>query len=979
MAASPIPRISARRLGIQQRLGVLIFSLITLAGLILSVIGYRMVIAATASGIREAIDDLTARAKAEITHSVRRPVLSAIAMLGKSPLVHYTTLEERLSYLPLVTDMLKEYSFLGGVYVGYASGDVFAVLNLAIPEQANTIKAPPDAVFLVGHISGNGPSRHADLLFYDGKLSLVSRRPGNASRFFDPRERRWFMAAMRAEGAVEIPSRKFFGTGHPGMVFARKSISGAAVAGVGIYTSQFATALQKELPTPGSHLALLRPDGTLIASAQGTAGAEGGDTRPRTVADLLPIMRAGVRDALGGVRGRGIEVEKDGRIWELSLEDVSDGGANGEPGDIMVLAVPRDELLADGMRFLRRASLGIAGLLLFCLPFVWLAARRIVNPLRSLAATTNSLSSFLEKSQQAVTSSVPEIQALAEGMGNIRTTFHKLMSITHILSSEREFELLMRDVLREILLLARVEGSMAALLDDEEGACLREYHACWLIDGEETANRYAVERPVPNTRLAVYQALEQDAVIRDRISREDFRSGNGAVRPGFADPEVTDVDLVAIPLRDRTGEKLGVLVLYKTVKPGKAGFQPAEAAVAEIFADAVSIALENRRLLKGQKDLRDAFILILAGAIDAKSPHTGGHCQRVPILFQMLLDAACEADEGPLKEFTLDDQGREEARLAAWLHDCGKVTTPEYVVEKSTKLETLYDRIHEIRTRFEVLKRDAVIRCQNAILKGVDPGRARRAMKAEHRALDDDFAFVASCNSGGVDMSGETLKRLAAIGGRTWLRTLDKRLGVSRAELARMSRKTQPALPVREPLLMDNPEHIIDRSAKDVLPSGNSWGFKLSPPPALYNRGELYNLSIRKGTLTREERYKINDHITQTIIMLSAMPLPRHLRNVVEIAGAHHETIDGKGYPKGLVREEMSWSARMLAVVDIFEAITAGDRPYRQGKTLRQVLETMEELKERNHIDPDVYDIFLKAGIPQRYAAKFLKPEQNDL
>ena len=979
MAALRIPSKFICRLGLQERLGVLICVLIILAGLTLSVIGYRMVVSATAAGIKESIEDLTARSKMEITHNVRRPVMHAIDRFGKSPLAHYVSLEERLSYLPLISDMLNECPFWGGVYVGYANGDLFAVLNLAIPEQKNTIKAPSNAAFLVGHISGSGSSRYAELLFYDDKLSLVLRRPGDKSRFFDPRKRSWFMAAMRAEDVVEIPFHKFFGTGHPGIVFARKNPRGDTVIGVGIYTSQLTAALQKELPTPGSRLALLRPDGALIASTQGMIVTEGGDARLRTVADLMPVMRKGVWDALAGVRARGIEVEDGGRIWELSLENLNNNGANGEPGDIMVLAIPREELLAGGMRFLRHASFGIAGVLLFCLPFVWLMARPVVTPLRSLAATTDSLSSFLENDHQAVASSVPEIQALAEGLGNIRTTFHKLMSITHTLSSEREFEPLMRDVLREILLLARIDGSMAALLDDGEGNSLREYFAYWLIDGQETANRYVAERSVPNSSLAVYRALEQDAVIRESISRDDPRSDNGSVRPGFADPEVTNLDLVAIPLRDRTGEKLGVLVLYKTVKPDKAGFQPAEAAFAEIFADAVSIALENRRLLKGQKDLRNAFIHILAGAIDAKSPPTGGHCQRVPILFQMLLTAACEADEGPLKGFTLDEQGWEEVRLAAWLHDCGKVATPEYVMEKATKLETLYDRIHEIRTRFEVLKRDAVIRCQKAMLKGADPERARRVMKAEHRALDDDFAFVASCNSGGAAMSDEVLKRLAAIGGRTWLRTLDKRLGVSRAELARMNRKAQPTLPVREPLLMDNLEHIIDRGEKDILPPGNSWGFKLSPPPALYNRGELYNLSIREGTLTREERYKINDHITQTIIMLSAMPLPGHLRNVVEIAGAHHETMDGGGYPKGLTREEMSWSARMLAVVDIFEAITAGDRPYQQGKTLRKSLEIMEELKERNHIDPDVYDMFLKAGIPQRYASKFLKPEQNDL
>lgn len=228
-------------------------------------------------------------------------------------------------------------------------------------------------------------------------------------------------------------------------------------------------------------------------------------------------------------------------------------------------------------------------------------------------------------------------------------------------------------------------------------------------------------------------------------------------------------------------------------------------------------------------------------------------------------------------------------------------------------------------------------------------------------------------------MSDGSVERLAAIGKRTWLRTLDKRFGVSRDERARMDTAPLTDLPVREPLLMDNPEHIIERGEKDLLPNGKALGFKLSPPQALYNRGGLYNLSIRRGTLTEEERYKINDHITQTIIMLDAMPLPKHLRNVPEIAGAHHETMDGRGYPRGLTREDMSWSARMMAIADIFEALTASDRPYKSSKTLLEALHIMDGFKERNHIDPDLYELFIKTGIPQQYAAEYLKLEQRDM
>ena len=392
---------------------------------------------------------------------------------------------------------------------------------------------------------------------------------------------------------------------------------------------------------------------------------------------------------------------------------------------------------------------------------------------------------------------------------------------------------------------------------------------------------------------------------------------------------------------------------------------------------AISNITEATATLQGS--LRHSFIQILAEAIDGKSGHTGGHCARVPVIFQMLLQAACDAHDGPLANFTLDKNGWEAAMLAGWLHDFGKVTTPEYVMDKATKLETLYDRIHEVRMRFEVLKRDAEITYWKAVAEGADAEAKQRELLEAHSQLDDDFAFVASCNLGTEAMDVAAVERLGAIGRRTWTRTLDKRLGVSRGERERMDKANVPPAPVTECLLADNPEHIIPRTSKDMLPPENRWNFKLDVPDALYNRGELHNLSIRAGTLTLEERYKINDHITRTIMMLERLPLSKELSAAREIVAAHHETMDGKGYPRRLVREEMSWPARIMAVADIFEALTAWDRPYKDSKKLSEALKIMDGFKERDHIDPDVYELFLRSGIPQRYAAEYLHPEQNDL
>ena len=398
----------------------------------------------------------------------------------------------------------------------------------------------------------------------------------------------------------------------------------------------------------------------------------------------------------------------------------------------------------------------------------------------------------------------------------------------------------------------------------------------------------------------------------------------------------------------------------------------------EALSGSAAVSLETKELIRAQKQLFEAFITLIAGAIDAKSAYTGGHCARVPELTKMLARAACEQNSGPYKDFSLDEDAWEAVHVAAWLHDCGKVTTPEYVVDKATKLETLYDRIHEIRMRFEVLKRDAEIDCLKAISAGEPEATAHARLSEQLAQLDDDFAFVAACNEGGEFMSPEKQERLQSIAARHWQRTLDDRIGISHEEKQRKEHTPATDLPAMETLLADKPEHRVERLAHDNIAEDNPWGFKMQVPELLYNRGELYNLSVARGTLSEEERYKINEHIVQTLIMLSQLPFPKHLRNVPEIAAGHHEKMDGSGYPKRLRGEDMSPLARMMAIADIFEALTAVDRPYKKGKTLSEAIKIMSLMKKDQHIDPDLFDLFLRSGVYREYAARFMRPEQID-
>jgi HD-GYP domain-containing protein (c-di-GMP phosphodiesterase class II) len=393
---------------------------------------------------------------------------------------------------------------------------------------------------------------------------------------------------------------------------------------------------------------------------------------------------------------------------------------------------------------------------------------------------------------------------------------------------------------------------------------------------------------------------------------------------------------------------------------------------------AAAVSIESQRLQAKQKQLLDAFIQLLAGAIDAKSPYTGGHCQRVPELTLMLAHAAAASHAPAFKAYQPSEDEWEALHIAAWLHDCGKVTTPEYVVDKATKLETINDRIHEIRTRFEVLKRDAWISYWQALAMGGNEAQLSVMRDTTLSALDDDFAFVARCNLGSEAMAEADLQRLNELGQRTWMRTLDDRLGVSWEENRRQSRTSAPTLPVREKLLADKPEHLLERADSELIPEDNPWGFKLDVPRYKYNRGELYNLSITRGTLTREERYIINHHMVQTILMLSHLPFPGHLDSVAEIAGGHHEKMDGTGYPKRLKREEMSLPARMMAIADIFEALTAADRPYKKAKSLSEALNIMATMSHESHIDPELFGLFINEGVYLQYATRFLDPQQID-
>ena len=436
----------------------------------------------------------------------------------------------------------------------------------------------------------------------------------------------------------------------------------------------------------------------------------------------------------------------------------------------------------------------------------------------------------------------------------------------------------------------------------------------------------------PNTTMiAAYAALTHKTVnVGDAYTEEGFDfSGtrNFDKRTGYR-----STSFLTVPMKNHEGEIIGVLQLLNATDESSGQvttFGEEDQRLAESLASQAAIALTNRLLIQQLEVLFESLIDLINTAIDEKSPYTGGHCKRVPMLTMMLAESAHNASSGPLADFRMSEKDRYELKIAGLLHDCGKITTPVHVVDKATKLQTIYDRIELVATRFEALKRQAEVDMLRAKLRALEHGDDESARRAEEayatkvRQYDDDREFLRRTNIGSERMKPEDQARVSQIARYSWR----------------------------------NDKGEVER---------------------FLSKDEEDNLNVAAGTLTGAERSVINHHIVATIKMLEALPWPRHLVNVPEYAGGHHERMDGKGYPRGLTRDQMSVQARVMGIADIFEALTAKDRPYKKGKTLSESLGILGRMKEGGHVDPDLFDIFVRDKVYLRYAREFLDPEQID-
>ena len=510
---------------------------------------------------------------------------------------------------------------------------------------------------------------------------------------------------------------------------------------------------------------------------------------------------------------------------------------------------------------------------------------------------------------------------------------HRLSEIGMALSTEKNTDRLFEMILEEAKAITRADGQTLYSMNKDgnlEFEIMRNDTMNINMGGTSGIEipyypvKLWIDKQTPNKQnVSAYVALAQKTVnIHDAYEEEGFDfegTKNFDKKSGYRSKS-----FLTVPLKNHENEIIGVMQLINARNDHDEviSFNEEMQEQLESLASQGAVALTNKRLVEELKTLFEAFIKLIATAIDKKSEYTGGHCNRVPVITMMLADAVTEMTEGKYKDFSMNEDERYELYIAAWLHDCGKVATPPHVVDKGTKLETIFDRIELVKTRMELLKRDAEIAFLKRQLNGQASDNFDDEFKGTIRQIDENMNFLENCNVGGEFMKQNLQERVKSIG--------------------------------------EQQVHLY----------GTDQNF--------LSNEEIANLNIPKGTLLPEEREIINDHIVITIEMLEQLPYPKHLKNVPEFAGGHHEKMDGTGYPKGLKANQMSTQAKIMAIADIYEALTAADRPYKDGKKLSSAMRIMGFMKNDYHIDVDLFEIFVKSGVYKKYAEDYVAKTQID-
>lgn len=939
-----------KRMGIPVRLlfsGTIIISMLILASA-LTICSYFYARSSLTDQVEVTAHQTTLSLEKQI-ETVTNTAKQSVHLLAMDDITGMVSTSDRLQQIPKLASMMALNHIISAVYVGYEDGDFFLLRSLKSSLARERVSAPDSANYLLQAIDRDfyGNILTTTWAFYDASFQPIEGAVTPKEYAYDPRNRLWYQEAQSSDTLILTPPYVFFTTEEIGATFAQRHESKKAVVGVDASIDDLSHFMHLLSPSESVQMALVDQNQWVLGHSNLDISlidhsSDKTSTTLKTIQDLPNSTFAQLLKQPQTTKGLS-DFKVGGEAWYGMNLPVF---RNHQQQWNFLYAIPKSELLKDVNANLFNQLLLSLAVIAILMIFGWLIGRTISRPLHQLSQEVSALASFDFSRKIDVHSPVKEINVLSSLTDHMALTIHNFQSITDKLAHDPNME----------RMLEQVSDHLQAITASKAGAV-------YLFNKENQVMELATQTNLNCPVLIPCHSQhwsELESMIKKQLS---------------ADQE----NLFLTPLIDRDATILGTLVLQlpESALAHKETFHR----FMEEVSGAAATAVSTRRQFEAQQALLDGIIHLLADAIDAKSPYTSGHCERVPELAKLLADAAERSQDGELAEFSMTEYQRREFHIAAWLHDCGKITSPVHVVDKATKLETIYNRIHEIRTRFEVLWRDAEIDYLNGCLDGKSEAALNQQKLARQEQLQADFAFIAQANIGGEFMESNDIERLHSIGKQEWVRHFSNRIGLSQEEKQNLPHYPE-TLPWRETLLANKPEHVESwgerRPPVEFDHPQNIWGFDMQLPAQAYNKGELYNLSVKRGTLTEEERFIIKDHMVQTIKMLSSLPFPEELKNVPNIAGNHHEQLDGTGYPRGLKREQLSVQDRILAIADVFEALTAADRPYKVAKTLSESLQILAFMVKDEHLDGALFKLFVDSKVYLNYAKRHLKPEQID-
>lgn len=862
------------------------------------------------------------------------------------------------------------------VFICYEDGYFISVRQHVTAEERRRNNLPSGNCYVLFYTEIMDGEYVYFYVYYDqcfNKIATIKKE--NAG--FNPRSRVWYRQALKAEQDIMTQPYVFYGTKSIGITIARKTPDSRCVIGFDYTMDSLQNILSKHKISKDTKSLLVNESNEILVADLSS------DVIYKKAAEGEIVTLDNILDPVIGNYAKGrnfddnsnLEFVAEGKSWVGRKKDFS-LDPNGQLFTV-ITATPEYTLMAKASEYKQSLIWTGIAIIVLTMPVVWISALLLARPLIYLSERLDNIRYFDFNTRIDTSSSILEIENLISSSQSMITTINNFRNIAETVTKEKDYDLLLSTILRESTAIVKSKGAAVYLLDHEDLTLNLE--SLYLHDKssgihDEILRKTLQKGPIPRD---IFEDSLLDEDRREKIFKADYHVDNVVLLwPSLAFD--SSPLLSTIILSDSEDRVMGYIVYAYDNKSGGRSTN-AEFAFLKALSGFVSAAIEGQLLLERHKELLDGLIMLVADAIDAKSPYTGKHCQRVPVITNMIIEEACNSTEGIYRDYNLDADGWEEIRIASWLHDCGKVVTPVHIIDKATKLECIYNRIHEIRMRFELLKSYA----DTAYWRGISAGGDSQLLAEERdrlkQKLDEEFAFVADCNIGGEFMSDEAIARLNGIAERIWMRTLDDRLGLADFELQSHVSGNPSAgkIAVEEKLLSNKEWHIVKRENKE-FEGDNPWGFTVEEPEYEYNRGELYNLSVRRGTLTDEDRYIINSHMIHTVKILSSLPFPKHMKNIVEIAASHHEKFEGGGYPRNIKAKELPLAARAMAIADIFEALTSSDRPYKKVKTLSEALYIMKEMKDDGHIDKDLFELFVRSGKPQEYANKYLLKVQQD-